>query len=292
MLKIAIHKYIMIIANQKIKSKQLDTLISLKNELKLRNYSPKTCKSYIGVNLRFLDWFGKSPREVKNEDIRRYLEDLRHRGISASTLSVDINALKFYYTKVLKRKFFSDIKHPKQRQSLPVVLSVSEAKLLIDSTKNEKYRFAFCLMYGSGLRLSEVLDLRVADIDFDRKVIHIKAGKGNKDRITILAEKMIPNLKLFVKDRESDQFVIFGLAGQKLTARSVQKMFQKSLSEAQIRKPATCHSLRHSFATHLLENGTDIRYIQELLGHKKLETTQIYTHVTNSVLKNIESPYQ
>ena len=284
------HKHVMIIADQKIKSKQLDSLIGLKNELKLRNYSDKTCKAYINVNLRFLDYCQKSPKSVQNKDIKRYLEHRRHRGAGSSTLSVTLNALKFYYTKVLKRKFFLDIKHPKHRQRLPVVLSLSEVAELLNSVKNEKYYLAFSLMYGSGLRISEVLPLKVADFDFEQKTIHVKAGKGNKDRITVLSSKLIPKIQDYIKQNNIEQLLFVGRNGKMLTTRSLQKMFRICLKKSNIKKQATCHSLRHSFATHLLENNTDIRYIQKLLGHKKLETTQIYTLVSSRSVNGIKSP--
>jgi len=281
----------MIIPDQKIKSKQIDSLISLKNRLKLRNYSPKTCKSYAQINLRFLEWRKKSPKDITNNDIRLYLEDLRHRGASASTLSVALNALKFYYQKILKRKFFVDIKHPKKAQTLPVVFSLGEVMCFLNSVDNEKYRLAFSLMYSSGLRVSEAVKLKVGDIDFERETIHVKGGKGNKDRITILPVKLVEPLAVFVKDKDLNGYVIAGRNNGPLTSRSLQSYFNSALRKSNIKKNATCHSLRHSFATHLLENGTDIRYIQKLLGHKKLETTQIYTQVTNKALRGIVSPF-
>ena len=280
----------MIITDQKIKSKQLDTLLNLKNQLKLRNYSPKTCNAYININMRFLEWLGKSPKVVNNNDIKRYLEDLRHRGASASTLSVNLNALKFYYQKVLKRKFFVDIKHPKKPQTLPVVLNLGEVSILLNAVTNQKHRLALSLMYGSGLRVAEVVKLKVKDLDFERKTIHIKSGKGNKDRITILSPKLVRVLKVFLINKQAEDYVIAGRHERALSTRSLQKVFAQALKNCQVKKSATCHSLRHSFATHLLENGTDIRYIQKLLGHKKLETTQIYTQVTNKALENLISP--
>ena len=280
----------MIIADQNIKSKHLDSLIILKNHLKLRNYSSKTCKAYIDINLKFLEWTRKSPREISNNDLKRYLEYRRHAGVSASTLSVTMNALKFYYQKILKRKFFADIKHPKKAQILPVVLSLEDVYKLLDRLDNQKHRLALSLMYGSGLRVAEVVALKVQDLDFDRKIIHVKSGKGNKDRITILSPKLAQELKLFLKNKQAQEYVISGRENKPLTTRSIQKVFIKALKQAEIKKQATCHSLRHSFATHLLENGTDIRYIQKLLGHKKLETTQIYTQVTNKAIQGLVSP--
>ncbi|NQT50101.1 tyrosine-type recombinase/integrase [Candidatus Kuenenbacteria bacterium] len=280
----------MIIPNQNIKSKQLDSLINLKNQLKFRNYSPKTCKAYIDINLKFLEWTRKSPREVTNNDIKRYLESRRHGGAGASTLSVNLNALKFYYQKVLKRKFFVDIQHPKKALTLPVVLGLGEVSLLLNSIDNQKHRLALSLMYGSGLRVAEVVKLKVGDLDFERKTIHVKSGKGNKDRITILSPKLAEELKIFLNNKQVKDYVIGGRNDKMLTTRSIQKVFVKALEKAKIKKAATCHSLRHSFATHLLENGTNIRYIQKLLGHKKLETTQIYTQVTNKALQGLVSP--
>jgi len=148
----------------------------------------------------------------------------------------------------------------------------------------------FSLGYGCGMRVSEVVNLKVSDLDIDELVVHIKQAKGNKDRISVLPESLQSDLRNLIAGKCSNEFIFESNRGGKLTTTSLQKMFRKSLAKAQIRKLATFHSLRHSFATHLLENGVDVRYVQELLGHANIRTTQVYTKVTNPKLKNIKSP--
>ena len=160
----------------------------------------------------------------------------------------------------------------------------------LESTQNTKHKLLLSLSYGAGLRVSEVIVLKVKDIDFDEMTIHIKNAKGQKDRISVLPEKLIDNLKVLLSEKTSNDFVFASERGGKLTTRTAQKVFERSLKKAEIKKDATFHSLRHSFATHLLENGVDVRYVQELLGHQNIRTTQIYTHVTNPKIKNIRSP--
>jgi len=146
------------------------------------------------------------------------------------------------------------------------------------------------ISYGAGLRVSEVIGLKVADIDFDNLLIHIKHSKGNKDRVTVLPEKLVDEMKRLAAFKVGDDLVFESERGGKLSTRTLQKVFENGCKKANIKKKATFHSLRHSFATHLLENGVDVRYVQELLGHQNIRTTQIYTHVTNIALKNIKSP--
>jgi site-specific recombinase XerD len=148
------------------------------------------------------------------------------------------------------------------------------------------------LAYGAGLRLSEVVNLKVKDLSLDELTIHLKQAKGKKDRITILSEKIKDDLKNYIVGKRADEFVFTSERGGKLSERTLQKIFQTALKKAKIKKPATFHSLRHSFATHLLENGVDVRYVQELLGHANIRTTQVYTKVTNPRLKNIKSPLE
>lgn len=282
----------MIISQQNIESKQLDSLLNLKRELQIRCCSPKTVKSYVGVNRRFLEYSKKSPDLVDLDDVKRYLETMVSNGASKSTVSVTINALKFYYRNILKRQFFIDIKHPKKDARLPVVLNLNEISALLSSIENEKHRLAMSLMYAGGLRVSELRNLRVNDIDFVQNIIHVKQAKGGKDRITILSRNLAEKLKKFTDAKQAKDYVFAASNGKPLTTRTFQKIFFNALKKADIKKDASCHSLRHSFATHLLENGTDIRYIQKLLGHKKLETTQIYTQVSVKSLIDIISPLE
>jgi len=261
-----------------------DPMAKLSQEMRIRNFSQKTIKVYLYYNrelLRFASY--KSPKEISKRDIKDYLDFLVSQGRSASTINLAINALKFYYEGVLGRKFFSfnlGIKRPKKGKKLPVVLSKQEILSMIETMDNSKHKLAIELLYGSGLRVSELVNLRISDIDFNRKVINIRAGKGNKDRITIIPVKVLKKLSLYLSEFKPLEFIFESYEpGKKLSSRSVQKIVSEAGQKAGIRKKISAHCLRHSFATHLLEQGTNLRYIQELLGHARLETTQVYTKV-------------
>lgn len=276
---------------KKTTTQERDPLYNLERELRIRGFSQKTVKSYSLYNRLFLEFIKKSPKEVKNEDIRKYLEYLKNKNSANSTLNVAINALKFYYSQILKRRFFFDVRHAKKSNYLPVVLSREEIKKMISVTVNQKHKFLISLMYAAGLRVSEAIKIKIHDIDLDRKMIRVYQGKGQKDRYTILAEKLLPTLRQQMKLKQPNDYLFIGAGGDgHLTMMSAEKIVKKAARLAGIYKNVSCHTLRHSFATHLLEQGIDIRYIQELLGHKNLETTQIYTKVTSQNLKNIKSP--
>jgi len=266
-------------------------LRSLAQELIIRGYSPKTIKSYIAHNRAFLRYIDKSAREVTSQDIKDYLLYLRlYKNYTNTSLNTIISALQFYYDQVLRRKLLFTIQRPKKERFLPVVLSREEIKQLLDVVDNKKHRLILALSYGSGLRVGEIVNLRVSDINFDELMIHIKGSKGQKDRITLLSKRLKMELQEFTRKRDTKEFVFENECGSKLTTRTAQKVFEQARAKAGIIKKATFHSLRHSFATHLLENGVDMRYVQELLGHESVRTTQRYTHVTNPRLKNIQSP--
>ena len=265
-------------------------MLKLERELKIRGFSHETIKSYLYYNRKFLKFTKKNPKITRNEDIKRYLEYLASKNLSNTTLNLVINALKFYYTQILKRKFFSDIKHPKKVKHLPVVLSENEIKKILDSISNKKHKLILALIYAAGLRVSEIVRLKIKDLDFENNLLIVRQSKSKKDRQTLIPKKLTKALKDSVQNKNANDYIFESNRDGRLTERSVQKVFLKALKSAKIKKPATCHSLRHSFATHLLEKGINIRYIQELLGHKRLETTQIYTKVAGSRLKEIKSP--
>ena len=259
-------------------------------ELKIRNYSPKTVKSYL-YGLQEYFSFKKKKFEILNQDnIRDFLLHCEQKGISAQSRNLFLNAIKFYYQNVIKNNQKVKIRSAKKAKRLPVVLSRNEIGKIIESVQNKKHRLLLSLSYGAGLRVSEAISLRVRDIDLDEMTIHIKQAKGQKDRMSVLPEKLIDELQSLTAGKTNNDFVFASERGGKLTARTAQKNFENALKKAGITKKATFHSLRHSFATHLLENGVDIRYVQELLGHQNIRTTQRYTQVTNPKLKNIKSP--
>lgn len=259
-------------------------------ELKIRNYSPKTIKSYLHALKEYFIFDKNNLEKLNIENIKRFLLKKQESNASPQTINLYLNAIKFFYREIVKTSKKIDIKFSKKSKKLPVVLSRSEVEQIIDNTENAKHRLLLSLAYGAGLRVSEAVNLRVKDIDFDELTVHIKQAKGRKDRITVFPEKLKTDIKNLTAIRSKNDLVFASERGGKLTTRTAQKTFENSLKKANIKKEATFHSLRHSFATHLLENGVDVRYVQELLGHQNIRTTQIYTQVTNPKLKNIKSP--
>ena len=258
--------------------------------LKLRNYSLQTRKAYLLYTGEYLSFSKEKGIKDKQKAIEEFLLDKHKRKQSPQTINLALNAVKFLYTVVLKDPQKIDLKFAKRRKRLPVVLSHTEIESIIEATGNPKYRLMISLGYACGLRVSEVTSLHVEDLDIDELVVHIKNAKAKKDRISVLPEKLQNDLRNIIAGKNQTDFLFTSNRGGRLTTASLQKMFRKSLVVAKITKPATFHSLRHSFATHLLENGTDVRYVQELLGHSNIRTTQVYTQVTNPSLKNIRSP--
>jgi len=267
-------------------------LDALKRELVSRKYSQKTVSTYVRYNRDFLIFSDKNPYDVSNKDVRDYLCYLaEEKNASASTLNIAINALKFYYGGILKRGFAYEIKRPKKDKKLPVVLSQNEVSRILSSVSNIKHRAILMLVYSGGLRISEVVKLKAENIDTQRKLIHIQGAKGRKDRYTILSDVALKTLKLYIDSFQPKEWLFPSKnADSHITTRTVQRVFEQTYKNAGIKKDVTVHSLRHSFATHLLESGVDLRYIQELLGHKNSKTTEIYTHVSNKRLSRIKNP--
>ena len=184
----------------------------------------------------------------------------------------------------------SDIPRPKKDKKLPIVLSRDEIKLIIKNTYNLKHRTTIALIYGTGIRLGETVNISVRDIDFQRKLIHIRAGKGKKDRIVPLPEFLVKQINQYLDQYKPIEFLFEGWGNKQYSPRSVQSILKKALKAANISKNASVHSLRHTFATHSLEDGIDIRLIQEILGHRNIKTTEIYTHISNANILSIQSP--
>lgn len=258
--------------------------------LKLRNYSNKTIKAYLFYINEYLLYSKKNSITDIDHAIRCFLLEKQRLGQSSQTINLALNSIKFFYRDVLRSEKSVDFKCAKRSKKLPVVLSASEIKKIISQITNAKHKILISLSYAAGLRVSEVVNIRVGDISLDDLTIHIKNAKGKKDRITILPHKLTKDIQNLVAGKSKNDFIFESNRGGSLTTSSAQKIFHKALIISGIEKDATFHSLRHSFATHLLENGTDVRYVQKLLGHANIRTTQLYTKVTNPALKNIKSP--
>lgn len=211
--------------------------------------------------------------------------------MATSTLNIIINALKFYYGEILKKDFIFEVKRPKKDRKLPVVLNREEIAKILLSITNIKHKAILTLIYSAGLRVGEIIKLKIEDIDTERMLIHIKGSKGRKDRYTLLSQRALEILKEYRKEYRPPKWLFPGQNKERhITTRTVEKVFANACRKAGIKKPVTVHTLRHSFATHLLEGGTDLRYIQELLGHKSSKTTEIYTHVSTKDIGKIRSP--
>ncbi|MFA5020811.1 MAG: site-specific tyrosine recombinase/integron integrase [Patescibacteria group bacterium] len=263
----------------------------VKTELKIRNYSSKTVRAYLACLKDYFDYKRVNLDELDLDNIRQYLLLKQEKNYSPQTVNLYLNAIKFFYHEIIRASEPFTIKFAKRNKSLPVVLSRQEIQLLLSDIINAKHKLLLSLSYGAGLRVSEAVNLKVKDFNLEELTIHIKEAKGKKDRLTLIPEKLVNDLKNMIAGKTGNDYMFVSERGGKLTERTAQAIFEKALRLAGIQKEATFHSLRHSFATHLLENGTDVRYVQELLGHANIRTTQIYTHVTNPAIKNIKSPF-
>ena len=267
-----------------------NNLLLAKNELKLRNYSPKTVQNYLLCLCHYFTFIKKDFQAMDEEKIRSFLLAKSDKGASARTIAVYLNAIKFFYYQVMGVSTKLQIRTPKKRKFLPTVLTRAEIRRLIEAIKNPKHRLLLALAYSAGLRVSEAISLKVQDVDLESLSLHIKQAKGQKDRITVYSGKLKADLCFLLHHKNLGDYIFESDRGGCLTTRTAQAIFSQAVKKSGVKKDATFHSLRHSFATHLLENGVDVRYVQELLGHQNIRTTQIYTHVTSPSLKNIKSP--
>ncbi len=269
-----------------------DELIRLEERLRLQRYSYNTVKTYKNFFAQFLAYYpNRDPQTLEKEDIVKFLLELSvKRGWSDSTQNQAVNAIKFYYEKVLGQERTYYELRPRKSTKLPNVFSEKEVLRLFGAITNLKHKTILMLIYSAGLRIGESIQLRKADIDLDRKTVFVKAGKGKKDRCTILSDKLILLLQRYLIVYTPDYWLFEGQGGGQYSTRSIQQVFRKAVSKAKVNPYSTVHTLRHSFATHLLERGTDLRYIQELLGHSSSETTQIYTHITQKARQKLCSP--
>lgn len=272
-----------------IKRNQLQ---SLAEHLKLKGYSTRTQKSYIHHVERFQSFISVPIKLIKKEHIHTYMLHLLEKQLSHSFVNQALSAIKFYLFTVCGRSDLPyNLPRPKKQSKLPDILSQEEVILLIQTIQNVKHRAILYMTYASGLRVGEVVRLKLQDIDRDRSMVHVRQGKGKKDRYTLLSKSALIMLDIYIKREHPDEWLFPGSdRDQHISERSVQKIFEKARSLSHIHKEISVHTLRHSFATHLLEAGTDLRYIQELLGHQSSKTTEIYTHVSTKDVSRIQSP--
>ncbi len=261
-------------------------------KLELKRYSLNTCKIYISLFEKFINHFYQQPiNDLSEKDIQQYLQVLAHQNKSNSYVNQSINAIKFYYETVLgmPNRFYS-VDRPRKEHKLPKIISKEEILAIIDHTNNIKHRCIVSLLYSAGLRRSEILNLKITDIDSKRMLIHVNNAKGNKDRYSLLSTTVLRELRVYYKEWQPKTYLFEGKKGQKYSPESVAVIVKRATKKAGILKRVTPHMLRHSFATHLLEGGTNLRYIQNLLGHRSSKTTEIYTHVASHNFKSIKNP--
>lgn len=276
-----------------LSSAQAEALSAMRRKLEVARYSVSTIETYLNAAKHFFLHFGKKhPSEIGPKEIEAYQHDLASvRKVSNSYLNQVVNAVRYYYKDVLgdahRVKF---IERPRGERKLPKVLSEQEVSAILKAPTNLKHRCMLMLIYSAGLRIGELLALELTDIDRDRQQVLIRSAKGNKDRVSLLSTKVLAMLDQYLVEHRPKHYLFEGQGGGRYSEASVQNVFHAAKEKAGVAKPASVHTLRHSFATHLLEKGTDLRYIQALLGHASSKTTEIYTHVSNKALGKIRSP--
>ena len=270
----------------------MNQLQQIQQRLIIKRYSSSTVSTYMSCLTHFFNFHKtKDIETLSKQDILYYLESLVKKGYSKSSQNQYINSIKFFYEKFLEReKQYYFIDRPIKDKKLPIVLSKEEVQLIFNQIENLKHKTILVLIYSCGFRISELINLKIKDIDSQRMLIQIRNSKGNKDRQVQLTNQILCLIKKYYKSYKPVDYLINGLNGGKYSSASIQKIIKRMAYKAGIKKDITPHTLRHSFATHLLEDGIDIRYIQSILGHSNIQTTQIYTHVSSRHLKNIKNP--
>ena len=262
------------------------------SEMKLRGYSETTISMYIKGVRNFAYYFGKTPLSISQSEIRDYFIDLIEKNSSQAKLRICYSSLKLFYTIHDQPHYLDFLPSPKPSHTIPDVLDQKEIENILSLCRTLRYKTLFALIYSSGLRISEVINLQVSDIDFSRKTIHVRNSKNGKDRYTILSEKVIMLLRFYFNRYKPMTHLFFSVRDNSkvISKRHIQHVFHNLIKEAHISKNAHVHTLRHSFATHLLENNTNLFYIMQLLGHASISSTLIYLHMQRLDKMNIKSP--
>lgn len=271
----------------------MNYLEDFKTLLKIKRYSYRTIKSYSNAIKVFLSAFpNENPLDIKVNGIETFINSMViNKNISQAYQKILVGAIKLFYNELLRKNYKLNYLYPdRPERKLPVILDKTEVQLLLNSVENLKHKAILSMIYSAGLRLNEAIEMKVSDIDSYRMLIKIVKGKGKKDRYVMLSEKLLLLLREYYKEYKPKEYLFEGQKGGKYSARSVQAIFKVALRKANITKKASVHTLRHSFAVHLFESGTDIRIIQQLLGHNSIKTTQIYTQVSNANISKVNSP--
>ncbi|MBU0894443.1 MAG: tyrosine-type recombinase/integrase [Nanoarchaeota archaeon] len=263
-------------------------------ECKRRRLSPRTAKTYIYCINRFLKWCKQDIGKISKKDVRLFLDYLSEKDLSGNSLNTYHMAIRFLFVDVLDKKMWINIKYSKVPEKLPCVLSKEEIKRLLNAITNWKHRLMIEFLYSSGLRVSELLNIKIKDLELDKNFGYVRNGKGGKDRLIILSKVVKEKIKNLIEmeNLEKQDFLFQSNRNKKYSVRSIQKIIRKSSQKSKIEKWKEIHphTLRHSFATQLIENGYDISQVQALLGHKSPETTMVYTHISSPKMINVKSP--
>ncbi|MBU2589180.1 MAG: tyrosine-type recombinase/integrase [Nanoarchaeota archaeon] len=262
----------------------------IETELKIQGKSPQTIKMYLYFNEKFLEFINKDPMQVTTDNIKMFLAELLSKGNDPGSVALARSSLKYFYDEMMEMNLMAKIKTPKKQRKIPDVLTKEEVFLLIDNAGSLRNKLLVEFMYASGLRVSECAKLKVQNLNLEDKTGLLKFGKGGKDRFFILSDRLIKDLKEYFDKKLDDGTYIFPGTSGPLNVRSIQDVIKRIAKRSGIKKKVYCHGLRHAFATHLLESGTDIRLIQELLAHSNLQTTQFYTQVSKKQLQGVRSP--
>lgn len=263
-----------------------DFLQRLSTEIKISKKSDYTVRNYVDINKKLLSSANKEPESITSQDVKNFLANNYNNRATNSTI-LALAAIRYAYKKVLRSDPTLEIERPKKDKSLPVVLSKEEVMKLIEATDTKKSKLMLSLMYAIGLRVSELINLKKVDLNINERTGYIRRGKGKKDRVFNIPQYLSDELKDIIS--EPGEYLFSGPNGR-LSTRNIQQIVTRAGIKAGLTKNVHCHTLRHSFATHLHESGVDIRDIQVLLGHSDISTTQIYTHISNESIKKIESP--
>ena len=270
----------------------VDVEKAVRKECRRRKMSPRTAETYVYCINRFLKWCRKDLGKISKKDVRLFLEYMDKRGRTGNTMNTYHMAIRFLFEEVLDRKMWVNIKYSKVPEKLPVVLSKEEVRRLLGSIKNWKHRLMIEFLYSSGLRVSELLNMKVHDLELDKGFGYVRNGKGGKDRLFILSKIVREKIKNLIELENLDEkdFLFQSNRGKRYSTRTVQQIIKRASKLSKINKKVHPHTLRHSFATHLIENGYSLAQVQALLGHKSPETTLIYTHISSPKLINVKSP--
>ncbi len=262
-------------------------LKNLETEIKISKLSPYTVRNYLMFNKKLFEHSNKQPDEIEQQDIKNFLADKMNNRAASSTI-LFLASIKFAYSSLLAKDPTAGIKRPKSEKKIPAVLTKDEVIKLINSSSTKKSKLILQLLYSSGLRVSELVNLKNQELDFNENTGWVRAGKGKKDRMFFISKKLSKKLEKYLQKHKDWQFVFSEKTA--LSTRNIQKIVQKAAFKAGINKSVHPHTLRHSFATHLMDAGVDIRKIQILLGHSSISTTVLYTHISNEQLKSIKNP--